>query len=413
MNIDEELDELLNDPLLNLSDKEMSLFDIPTDMKLVQEKREQAEYIAKRKVCEDFERFRNLFVNVYHELQSGRRSLVKLSKTANINPGRFFIISGQMVYLDKLNEKYLNKNNKRYDGRTRCIYENGTESDILLQTLRKGVMDDGFAITETQEETELSMFNSDGLSNNDKVTGYIYVLSSLSTKPEIANQQDLYKIGFTINSVEERIANAINEPTYLMAPVKIEASYKIVNMNSHVFETLIHQVLDAVQMKISVTDKSGNVCRPKEWYIVPLPVIETIIHKILDGSITKYVYNPQMKCLEKTIVKNESTFDTTGMKLLTLIIKKVFFDEIMNGEKTIEYRELKQTTLNKYTFIDDVDGKRYLRRYDALRLYVGYEKNRESAIVEVLDTTYNDGVVEYHLGRVLEHIGTLVSTKKN
>ncbi len=404
MNIEDELNELLNDPLLNLSDKEMSLFNIPADMKLIQEKREQADYIAKRKVCEEFDKFRNLFVNVHHELQSGRRSLVKLSKTANISPGRFFIISGQMVYLDKLDEKYLNKNNKRYDGRTRCIYENGTESDILLQTLRKGVMDDGFAITEKQEEAEQLMFNSNELSNNDKVTGYIYILSSLSTQPEIANQQDLYKIGFTINSVEERIANATNDATYLMAPVKIEASYKIVNLNSHVFETLIHQVLDAVQMQITITDKAGTVCHPQEWYVVPFPVIETIIHKILDGSITRYVYNPQMKCLEKTIVKSESTFDTTGMKLLTLIIKKVFFDEIIKGEKTIEYRELKQTTLNKYTFIDDTDGKRYLRRYDALRLYVGYDKNRESAIVEVLDTAYNEGVVEYHLGHILEHI---------
>lgn len=194
MNIDEELDKLLNDPLLNLSDKEVSLFNIPADMKQVQEKRERADYIAKRKVCEDFDKFRNLFVEVHHELQSGRRSLVKLSKTANINPGRFFIISGQMVYLDRLDVKFLNKNNKRYDGRTRCIYENGTESDILLQTLRKGVMDDGFAITETQEETEKSAFKSNELSENDKVTGYIYVLSSLSTKFEIASQQDLYKI---------------------------------------------------------------------------------------------------------------------------------------------------------------------------------------------------------------------------
>lgn len=404
MNIDDELDDLLNDPLLNLSDKEMSLFDIPADMRQVQEKREKADYIAKRKVCEDFDKFSNLFVNVHLELQSGRRSLVKLSKTANINPGKFFIISGQMVYLDKLDEKYLNKNNKRYDGRTRCIYENGTESDILLQTLRKSVMDDGFAITETQEETEKSMFSSNKLSSNDKVTGYIYVLSSLSSQPEITNQKDLYKIGFTINSVEERIADAANDPTYLMAPVKIEASYKIVNMNSHVFETLIHQVLDAVQMQITITDNTGIACHPKEWYLVPFPVIETIIHKILDGTITRYVYNPQMKCLEKTIVKSESTFDTTGMKLLTLIIKKVFFDEIMKGEKTIEYRELKQTTLNKYTFIDVTDGKRYLRRYDALRLYVGYDKNRESAIVEVLNTTYHEGIVEYHLGRILEHI---------
>ena len=105
---------------------------------------------------------------------------------------------------------------------------------------------------------------------------------------------------------------------------------------------------------------------------------------------------------EKRVVKAKSTFDTSGMKVLTLNIKKTYFDEIISGTKTIEYRELKQTTLNKYTYLDESDGKRYLRRYDALRLFVGYHKDRESALVQVTDITYNEGIVEYHLGMVLE-----------
>ncbi len=109
-----------------------------------------------------------------------------------------------------------------------------------------------------------------------------------------------------------------------------------------------------------------------------------------------------MECLEKRVVKKESTFDTTGLKVLTLNIKKIYFDEIMSGEKKIEYRELKQTTLNKYTYLDESDGKRYLRRYDALRLFVGYHKDRESALVQVTDITYNEGLVEFHLGMILE-----------
>ena len=139
---------------------------------------------------------------------------------------------------------------------------------------------------------------------------------------------------------------------------------------------------------------------------MPLPVVNTIIEKIVNGSITKYTYNPALQCLEKRIVKAESTFDTTGMKVLSLIIKKCYFDDIMSGEKKIEYRELKQTTLKKYTFIDESDGKRYLKRYDALRLFVGYNKDRESALVQVVDTTYDDehSVVEYHLGSILEHV---------
>ena len=403
MNMEDELNDILNDPLLDLSEKEKSLFDIPADMKKAQSEHKKPEYVAQRKICENFGEYQEGFKQIHNDLRIGKRSLMRISKTDSLFVNHYFIIDGQMVLLASIGEAYTASKGSK-DARTRCIYENGTESDILLQTLRKNVVGNGFAISETQEETEQSMFNYGELGANDQVTGYIYILSSLSTQPDIANQKDLYKIGFTINTVEERIANAANDPTYLLAPVKVEASYKIVNLNSHIFESLIHQVLDAVQMQITIADNKGVIYHPKEWYIVPFPVIETIIKKILDGTITKYIYNSELLCLEKTIVKQESTLDTKGMKVLTLIFKKIYFDEIMKGEKTIEYRELKQTTINKYTYIDEADGKRYLRRYDALRLLVGYNKNRESAIVEVVDTTYNEGVVEYHLGRVLECI---------
>ena len=159
-----------------------------------------------------------------------------------------------------------------------------------------------------------------------------------------------------------------------------------------------------VQFQVTVFDDEGKEHQPQEWFIVPLPVVDVIIKKIMDGTIVGYIYNPQLECLEKRVVKAKSTFDTTGMKVLTLNIKKIYFDEIINGTKKIEYRELKQTTLNKYTYLDESDGKRYLRRYDALRLFVGYNKDRESALVQVTDITYNEGVVEYHLGLALEVI---------
>jgi hypothetical protein len=178
----------------------------------------------------------------------------------------------------------------------------------------------------------------------------------------------------------------------------------VVNLNSQKFEDLVHQLLKHVQFQVTVFDEKGIEHQPQEWFIVPLPVVDVIIKKIMDGTIVGYTYNPQMECLEKRIVKAKSTFDTTGMRVLTLNIKKVYFDEIMSGTKKIEYRELKQTTLNKYTYLDESDGKRYLRRYDALRLCVGYNKDGESALVQVTDTTYHEGLVEYHLGMILERI---------
>ena len=403
MDINKELEEIFDDPLLNLSDNEAKLFDIPEDMQKVMKDRKQADHIAQRKLCEDFERYRPLFKQVHQDLKLGKRSLVKINKTSTLAAGRYYFVGGQMLLLEHIGE-LKKSSNFLPDARTRCIYENGTESDILLQTLRKNVVGDGYAVTERQEEMESKFFSNADLSEKDKVTGYIYVLRSLSADEAISSQKDLYKIGYSTNTVDERIANAEHEPTYLMAPVEIVASYKVVNLHSQKFEDLIHQVLKAAQFHITVVDDEGHIHEPKEWFVVPLSVVNTIIEKIIDGSIVGCTYNPELQCLEKKIVKRQSTFDTKGMNILTLNIKKVYFDEIINGTKKIEYREIKQSTINKYTYLDESDGKRYLRRYDALKLYIGYHKDRESALIQVVDTTYSNGVVEYHLGVILEHL---------
>jgi len=404
MDIDKELEALFDDPLLNVSEEEKSLFDIPQDMRKVIAKK-KADYVAQHKLCENFDEYKPLFAKVHRELKQGLRSLVKITKTATLAEGRFYFVSGQMLLLEKIGE-LKKSSNFLPDARTRCVYENGTESDILLQTLRKNVVGDGYAVTELQEDGNGKFFSNSDVTADDKVTGFIYVLSSLSQAPAIKEVKHLYKIGFSTNSVEQRIANAENEPTYLMAPVKIQASYKVVNVNSQKFEDLIHQVLKPAQFQVSVFDDKGVEHQPQEWFVVPLPVVDVIIKKIMDGSIVGYTYNPEQECLERRIVKEKSTFDTKGMRVLTLNIKKIYFDEIMSGAKKIEYRELKQTTLNKYTYLDESDGKRYLRRYDAIRFFVGYHKDRESALVQVKDITYNEGIVEYHLGLVLERINS-------
>lgn len=157
---------------------------------------------------------------------------------------------------------------------------------------------------------------------------------------------------------------------------------------------------------MKVYDDNGFEHEPSEWYVAPLEIIELVIQKIADRTIVNYTYNAEMQCLERRITKKSSTFDSRGLKVLTLNIKDVYFREILSGEKTIEYRELKQTTLNKFTYVDEADGKRYLRRYDVIRFNVGYHKDKDSALVQVRDITFNAGVVEYHLGAVLEHVKT-------
>ena len=297
VNLKEELEEIFNDPLLKLSDEEERLFDIPQDMRRVIAKK-KADYVAQHKLCENFDDYKPLFEKVHRELREGKRTLVNINKTATLAEGRYYFTGGQMLLLEHIGEKR-ESSNSLPDARTRCIYENGTESDILLQTLRKSVVGDGYAISELQEETKAQFFSTSDITADDKVTGYIYVLSSLSDSPDIRDKKNLYKIGFTTDSVEQRISNAENEPTYLMAPVKIEASYKVVNLNSQKFEDLVHQLLKPVQFQVTVYDDKGIGHQPQEWFIVPLPAVDVIIQKIMDGSIVGYTYNPQMECLEK------------------------------------------------------------------------------------------------------------------
>ena len=194
MDIDKELEALFDDPLLNVNEDEKKLFDIPQDMRRVIAKK-KADYVAQHKLCENFDDYMPLFAKVHRELKQGLRSLVKITKTATLSEGRFYFVSGQMLLLEKIGE-LKKSSNFLPDARTRCVYENGTESDILLQTLRKNVVGDGYAVTELQEDANGKFFSNSEVTADDKVTGYIYVLSSLSQAHAIKEVKHLSKIGF-------------------------------------------------------------------------------------------------------------------------------------------------------------------------------------------------------------------------
>lgn len=82
--------------------------------------------------------------------------------------------------------------------------------------------------------------------------------------------------------------------------------------------------------------------------------------------------------------------DVKDMKVLSLIIKQVYFDQILSGEKKQEFREVKPTTIKKLLQLDeegfeieDENRNAIPVEYDAIRFFVGYNKDRDSALVEV------------------------------
>ena len=285
---EEQLEAILNDPLLaDIEDgSDLGLFDVPEYMRQRLEARKEADYVGKRRPCEDFDKYTDGFKEIQQGLKSGKYKLVKFSEP-NLKVGRYFVEQGIIGYLAAFEQEAKNNLN-RVDGRTRVIYENGSEADIKFRTITKNLSVDGYSIMDCSEMSPEDFEQCFTLTDKDVESGTIYVLRSKSSRPEIAAIKDLYKIGFTVTSVESRIANAKNEPTYLCADVEVVATWKVYNVKSSTFEALIHKLFAPVQLQVTV---DGH--RPKEWFIVPFKVIEEAINAIISGKSIEY--NSQFK----------------------------------------------------------------------------------------------------------------------
>ncbi len=201
--------------------------------------------------------------------------------------GMFFVLKGMLVYLAEVGEKTKDEYGK-WDARLRAIFENGTESNLLLRSLGKELFKDGRRVTELRENALNNFYN---ITEEDKETGFIYVLKSLSDKPKIKSIKNLYKIGFSKTSPEERIKNASQDPTYLMAPVLIVTAFKCFNMNPQKLEQLLHTFFGSSCLNVDVFDNEGRRHIPREWFIAPLEIIEQAIHFVLNGEIVHYRYD--------------------------------------------------------------------------------------------------------------------------
>lgn len=283
---EEQLDEIMNDPLFDdiESGSDLGLFDIPDYMRERIKARKEAEYVGRRKECEDFEKYAKGFQEVQQGLKSGKYRLVKFS-VKHLKVGNYFIEDGMIGFLAAFEDEGVNRHGDR-DGRTRVIYENGSESDIKYKTITKNLSVTGYSVIDTSNMSDEELEQFFTLTDKDVQSGTIYVLRSKSTLPEIAAIKDLYKIGFTVTSVESRIANAKNEPTYLCADVEVVATWKVYNVKSSTFEALIHKLFSDVQLQIFV---DGH--QPKEWFVVPFNIIEEAVFAIINGIAVKYDRN--------------------------------------------------------------------------------------------------------------------------
>ncbi len=291
------IDNLMeNDPLGLLDDDSMGLFDL-INIQPKDKTRSETDFVARRKPCSDFTNYEPLFKNVHKDLKDGKRKLIEF-KLGNLREGAYYVHNGILFFIEKIEiskkDHYKADGTRvREDGRSRCIFDNGTESNMLKRSIEKLLYSNGQVVTENIDQyNEAFTERFSNISEEDKEVGFIYILKSKSEKKEIKEILHLYKIGYSKTTVEDRIKNAFQEPTYLMADVRIVMTYKCFNMNPQKLEQLLHNFFGKSCLNFDIFDNNGNRHTPREWFIAPLPIIEQAIHYIISGDIIYYRYDP-------------------------------------------------------------------------------------------------------------------------
>lgn len=258
-----------------------------------------AEEIASRERCEDFDTFKPLFEQVQKELDSGLRDTRPFEMKAEIEKGRFFIVGGQKAYVAEKGETTITDQG-RTDARLRVVFDNGTDSNMLMRSLQRALNKDE-AGRRIMDPIAGPLFSDQSIDGDD-ASGTIYVLRSKSNHPLVAaNRELVHKIGVTNISVEQRVAGAQLQPTFLMANVEIVATYELYNINRTRLENLVHRIFAPARLEIEVMDRFGRAVVPREWFLVPLFIIDEAVQMIRDGTIRDCVYDPKSASLTRVV----------------------------------------------------------------------------------------------------------------
>lgn len=281
------LDDILNDDsaLFDNSGQSLNskLFDTGSLNAYKKSQENVAKNKSKRKAMDDFNKYRPLFKQVQAELTSGKRHLIRYGNN-KLKLHGFYVLKGQLMYIESIGAEFKNNNRSDTDtdARLHVIYDNGTENFPLRNGLIASLYGSkqrgggGKIVTEPDDKFEFG--------EDDQVTGYIYVLKSLSNNADVKRIQEdhpLYKVGFTSGTVERRIANAENESTYLYGPVKVVAEYQVINLNPEALETALHPALVQYRLDVDIKAGNGRIIHPREWFVVDLNTITDIVNEIM------------------------------------------------------------------------------------------------------------------------------------
>lgn len=250
----------LDDPLLSDG---LDIFEVRNELKPTA----RPDFVADRRPCLDFERFEMLFDGIRKAVDEGTRK-PQAFRQERVELGEFFVLKGQLAHVADLRDEH--RRNGKPDARLRVIFDNGTESNLLMSSLVRRLYED-------KDARRVGAADAGPLFLGAR-TGFVYVLRSLSERPEV---QGLLKIGTTSGAVEDRIAHAETQSTFLFAPVVIVETFELQGHSAKEAEQRIHRALRPYHLALRVTGPDGRSFSSVEWFKATPKLAENIIKKVL------------------------------------------------------------------------------------------------------------------------------------
>ncbi|GAD80630.1 GIY-YIG nuclease family protein [Vibrio ezurae] len=264
--------------------------------------RKKATQIGQTTACHNFEVFEPLFKQVHEGLKRGTKLQWDINSnridTSDCSEGDFFLLNGALVFIDFLSEEYQGVSRK--DQRTLIIYENGTQSTMILNSLMRRLRED--KNSKRIANTDGSFYNAARVKANNesdprmqiysnaRSTGYVYIARTLGDNAATRQFDNLFKIGLA-KDVEKRFKAAKRDTAFLMAEAERVKVIPLEGIDLRSAESAIHALLEKVRLEIGVIDRDGKERTAREWFIVPLNIIEQAVDLIRDKTIHLYVYD--------------------------------------------------------------------------------------------------------------------------
>ncbi len=269
--------------------------------------RRKARFISKTEPCRNFFNYEPLFDEASELLKQHVLRPVKFKGYEfDLQPGQFFFLNGLMVLVADCDRQNIIRENNKASFRLKLVFANETQSSPLNYSFLEAlnIDDNAYFIAPFNQQGQVFLdkaaakaleINRAASVHGEEISGYLYVLISLSSNSVIRNfmqHSELVKIGFCTTSVEERIKNAEHDPTYLYAPVQIVRAYSCHGIDPHQFERIVHALLWSHRLNIELTDEAGHAYQPREWFTISAKTACDIIERILNHTIDQYRIDP-------------------------------------------------------------------------------------------------------------------------